>query len=76
MTSTEINQDARLIDQLEARLKPTGKHQYAVVVERRLLVRALAALRQSEQRIAAIEMAASKSTNDLVAELMQLRAKI
>lgn len=75
MTQTEITQAARLINQIESYLKPTKPGQYAVAVSRRLLVDVLTQLRQHEQRIAAIEMAASQATNDLVAELYELRAK-
>lgn len=44
MTPTEITQAARLLDQLEAYLKPTKPGQYVVVVERRFLVKVAAAL--------------------------------
>jgi hypothetical protein len=64
---------SRLINQIEDYLKPTKPGQYAVAVSRRFLVDVLAQLSQHEQRIAAIEMDASQSTNDLVAELYELR---
>lgn len=41
MTPTYVT---RLIDQLEAYLRPTAEHQYTVVVERRFLVKVKAAL--------------------------------
>jgi hypothetical protein len=65
---------SRLINQIEDYLKPTKPGQYAVAVSRRFLVDVLAQLSQHEQRIAAIETAASRATNDLVAELYALRA--
>lgn len=44
MIPTQPTYVTRLIDQLEAYLKPTGEHQAVVVVERRFLVKVKATL--------------------------------